>query len=91
MGGNPRNSHRKYMPSTIGKPDNWRVIENQRKMAMPDQQYGGMMQQQQNNGFGAQQNFSYGGQNNNFGNGNFGNGNFGNGNFGNQQGFGNNF
>ena len=87
MGGNPRNSHRKYMPSTIGKPENWQVIEqNQRKIAMPNQQYGGMMQQQQNNGFGAQQNFIYGGQNNNFGNGNFGNGNFGN-----QQGFGNNF
>ena len=99
MGGNPRNSHRKYLPSTIGKPTNWRVIEQcQKKNAMTNQQYGGNAQQQQNNGFGAQQSFGsgYAGQNNGFGNGNFGNGNFsngnfGNGNFGNQQGFGNNF
>ena len=81
MGGNPKNSQQKYLPSTIGKPDNWRVMEAQQEKMTKQQQYGGMAQQQQNNGFGAAQNVSY----------NSGKGNFGNSNFGNQQGFVNNF
>ena len=81
MQGNPKNAHRKYLPSTVGKPDNWRWTEAQQKKGQrKQQQYGGNA-----TGFGAAGAFDYNSSNNNSSNG------YGNGNFGNQQGFGNNF
>ena len=46
MGGNPKNCHGKYLPSTIGKPENWQQMEAQQKRGMKQQQYGGIAQQQ---------------------------------------------
>ena len=81
MQGNPKNAHRRYLPSTVGKPDNWRWTEAQQKKGQrKQQQYGGNA-----TGFGAAGAFDYNSSSNNSGNG------YGNGNFGNQQGFGNNF
>ena len=81
MQGNPKNTQRKYLPSTIGKPDNWRWTEAQQKKGQhKQQQYGGNTM-----GFVAAGAFDYNSSNRNSGNG------YGNGNFGNQPGFGNNF